>query len=217
MLAACLLAMLATAAHAETRYITDTLFVPLRSIPNSQGRIVHKGLKSGAAVEVLGRNEDGSYTQVRSGTIDGWLPTQYLVAEPTAGSRLDVAQQQLNNLQEESTKLRSLVRSLEESNKLLGKQAADAEAQARKATEELAEVRKLASNAIQLNENNQALVKDNELLRTELGVVSSEAKRLKENTDQQWFLKGGFTVLLGVVIALLVPRLAPRRRHGEWK
>lgn len=212
-----LLFLLALPLQAETRYIIDSLYVPVRSTDSPQGRIIHKGLKSGTALEVLGQNEDGNFTRIRTGSLEGWIPSQYLVNEPIARVRLEAAQQQLNTLQEDASKLRSLVRTLEENNKLLEKQSSESNQQAKQAVEELAEIKKIATNSIQLNENNKQLVKENEQLRTEVAVLSSEVERLKQRTEQEWFLNGVIAVGFGVVLALAIPRLAPRRRRGEWK
>ncbi|HEY9036648.1 MAG TPA: TIGR04211 family SH3 domain-containing protein [Pseudomonadales bacterium] len=217
LLTTCLLLLLALPLHAETRYIIDSLYVPVRSTDSPQGRIIHKGLKSGTAVEVIGQNEDGSFIKIRIGSLEGWMPSQYLVNEPVARVRLEAAQQQLKAVQEDATKLRSLVRTLEENNKLLEKQSTESGQQAKQAVEELAEIKKIATNSIQLNENNKQLVKENEQLHTEVAVLSSEVERLKERTEQEWFLNGVIAVGFGVVLALAIPRLAPRRRRGDWK
>ncbi|TNF36431.1 MAG: TIGR04211 family SH3 domain-containing protein [Gammaproteobacteria bacterium] len=212
-----LLFLAALPLQAETRYVIDSLYVPVRATDSPNGRIIHKGLKSGTALEVVELNEDGSFTKIRMGSLEGWIPSQYLLDEPIAKVRLEAAQQQLKVLQEDAGKLRSLVRTLEENNKLLEKQSQDSNQQAKQAVEELAEIKKIATNSIQLNENNKQLVKENEQLRTEVTVLSSEVERLKERTEQEWFLNGVIAVGFGVVLALAIPRLAPRRRRGEWK
>lgn len=202
-------------ALADTRYIRDTVFVPVRTGAGSQYRIIHQGLRSGTALQVL--EISGDYARISTGRLEGWLPAQYLVSEPPASVRLETAQKQALALQAEATQLRTSLRTLEEQKRLLETQSQDAAQQALRATEELAEIRKISDNAIQLNDNNRTLVQENELLRTQVGVLSSEVDRLKQRTAQEWFLNGVFAVGFGVVLALLIPRLIPRRRRTDWK
>lgn len=75
---------------AETQYIDDTLFAPLRSGKSNEYRIIHRGLKSGTAVEVLETDDESGYTLVRTpGGMEGWLLTQYLSKEPVAKVKLE--------------------------------------------------------------------------------------------------------------------------------
>ena len=61
-------------------YIRDTLYVPLREGESSEHRIIHRGIKSGTALERLKINEQTGYTRVQTGKgLEGWLLTQYLV------------------------------------------------------------------------------------------------------------------------------------------
>ena len=79
-------------AQAETAWISDRLTVPLRSGPSNANRILHRGLPSGTRMEVLARDSDSGFVQIRTdrGT-EGWLPEQYLVSEPIARDRLVAA------------------------------------------------------------------------------------------------------------------------------
>ena len=67
------------------RYVSDNLTVPLRSGPSNGHRILHRGLPSGTRLTVLGEDADAGFINIRTdrGT-EGWIPTQYLVAEPIA-------------------------------------------------------------------------------------------------------------------------------------
>jgi len=86
------LALLSPFALAATQYISDELTVPLRRGASNAHKIIHAGLPSGTPLEVIGEDKDAGFTQVRlqNGT-EGWVPTQYLVAEPVARDRLTVA------------------------------------------------------------------------------------------------------------------------------
>ena len=59
---------------AETVYIRDTIYVPLRGGQSSEHRILHKGIASGTALELLEVNDDTGFSQVRTASgMQGWI------------------------------------------------------------------------------------------------------------------------------------------------
>ena len=83
----------------QDRYISDLLFVPLRSGTSSQHRIVHKGLRSGSAVTLLKEDKENGWSLVRTKRgVEGWLRSQYLFAEPTASVKLIRAEKTIQQL-----------------------------------------------------------------------------------------------------------------------
>lgn len=201
---------------AETRYVGDNLLLPLRSGPGTQYRILHHGLKSGTALEVLGQSDDGSYLQVRAGRMEGWVSSQHVSREPVAAVQLQTVRQQLKTLQDENARLRQQLQERDSQLQQLQQSTEQATEQASQSIEELAEIRRISANAIQLNNSNRELVQENEKLRTLVNLNSTEIERLKSSEQQGWFLKGAFAVLLGAVLALLIPRLVPRRKRSDW-
>ena len=74
--AVALILLLATTAElvAETVYIKDTLYVPLRGGQSQGHRILHRGLKSGLKLERLETNDETGYSKVRTEAgLEGWL------------------------------------------------------------------------------------------------------------------------------------------------
>ncbi|HJY42228.1 MAG TPA: TIGR04211 family SH3 domain-containing protein, partial [Steroidobacteraceae bacterium] len=79
-------------APAATVYVSDQLTVPLRRGPSNSHKILHAGLPSGTALEVLGEDTAAGFTQVRTANgTEGWVPTQFLSNEPIARDRLAAA------------------------------------------------------------------------------------------------------------------------------
>ena len=70
-------------ALAETVYVRDTLYVPLRGGATAEHRILHKGIRSGTAMELLEADPESGYSRVRMGDgLEGWIQSQYLVDFP---------------------------------------------------------------------------------------------------------------------------------------
>ena len=200
----------------ETRYIRDTLFVPLRSGQSFKHRIVHKGLASGTPLTLLEVSEDGSYSMVRTAKgVEGWLQTQYLSEEPAARSQLEAIKAQNQTLTQKNNALSKELAALK-------KQHGDAKLAIKKLTEsqqgtaeELSEIKAISANAITLNKDNKVLLQEKQELLNELDLVRADNQRLNDSLDNEEFMNGVFAVLIGVIITLLVPRLWPKK-STEW-
>ena len=82
--------------------------------------------------------------------------------------------------------------------------------------EEISEIKKIASNAINLDLSNRKLIEKNETLKIEIAELQSDNARLADNSDKEWFLRGALAVLIGVILAVTLPKLKPKSRAKEW-
>jgi SH3 domain protein len=212
-----LLGLLATSAWAEVRYIDDTLLVPLRRGESSQHRIIHRGLPSGTKLELLGENTETGYAHVRTpGGTEGYVPVQYLRKTPIARDQLAEAQKTIAALTSKSKPVQAQLLELREQNKSLTQQLQSAESEKNRLTNRLTEIESVSANAISINQTNKTLLKENSVLKNKIDVAEAEKKRLQERSDQEWFLNGAGAVGFGVLLALLIPRLTPKKRRSEW-
>ena len=54
-------------------------------------------------------------------------------------------------------------------------------------------------------------------MRSDVEMLDSERLRLQEKLESEDFMNGAMAVLLGVIIALVAPRLIPKRRkNSSW-
>jgi SH3 domain protein len=210
---ACLL--LASAAHSQTRYVTDKLSVELRRGPSTEYLIV-RSLEAGEMVEVLEQTAQG-YSRVRvpdQGT-EGWILTRFLSSETSARDRLAVAERSLSNARGRVTELEQQVASLTAE---VGGTKAELE-QTRSSHEhvsqELSSIKTASANAIELRDQNESLrqklidrERQVEQLTTENGVLAAR-------NNQSWFVVGAGVLLGGVIIGLIAPSLR-RKRRSDW-
>ena len=83
--------------------------------------------------------------------------------------------------------------------------------------QELHQLKQVSGKAVQLDIDNQRLVEETENLRSNVEMLRAENQRLLDNLDSEDFMNGALAVLLGVVIALVAPRLVPqRRKNSGW-
>jgi SH3 domain protein len=206
--------LLCVPAFAATMYVSDQLTVPLRRGPSNGHKIINAALPSGTALEVLGEDTSAGFTQVRtpSGT-EGWVPTQYLAAEPIARDRLAAAnkrveslEQQLNSLSDHNTETRGARTQSEGRVSELSKQNEKLQA-------ELAEVRRISATSIANYEENKQLKASNEALQKQVTELTARVRDLDRNVVLKWLLAGGALVLLGLILGAWIKS---RPKRSSW-
>lgn len=213
------LLLLAAAANAQDiRYITDTLYVPVRSGQGTEFRIVHRGLPSGTRVTVGEVNEETGYTFITTdrGT-EGWVLSRYLMEEEPAADRLEALQAQYNAIIGDEDSLRAQLVEAQQARADSEAEVARLKSLVAAAQGELTEMRRISGNALTLDTNNRRLIEEAQVMQTRIEVLEADNQRLKDSEESSAFINGALAVLLGVIIALIVPRLRPQRRpSSSW-
>lgn len=200
----------------ETRYIRDTLYVPLRSDQSPQSEIVRSSLVSGTALSLIRLSNDENYSYVRTQDgIEGWIQTQYLTDTPAAKDVLQGITTELESTTSERNTLRQKLTTLEADFSTSESALQQALEQALLNKTGLEELQSISSNSIQLDANNKDLLLSNMQLNNQVQVLDSEVQRLQESQSSTKFWNGALAVLLGVFITLIIPRLWPSKRT-EW-
>ncbi len=205
-LTACLLSPAATA-----EYITDELRAEMRSGASNQHRIINF-LPAGTKVDVLG--QENNFTQVRTDRgSEGWVPSDFISAIPSAADRLVAAERKIARLedlaQSGDQKSFQLMNDLDEATARAG----DLESRLNSAQTELAEIKEISSNAVQVFEEKKRLSELNDRLRDELEDLAAERQRLAENLQRQWLLMGAGLIFTGLVLGVLIKS---RPRKSAW-
>ncbi len=192
---------------ADTVYIRDTIYVPLRGGQSTEHRILHRGVRSGTALDRLETNEDCGYSLVRMGNgLEGWIQSQYLVEEPIAKDLLQRTNDRLFEL--ETDHQQALLRFQEmESNRGELADVNDSLRHRNEAlTEELNDITQLAANVIAIDEENEQLREEHDSLLGQIDELSVANQELQDTSNQQWFLRGAGTVLLGLLFGFWISR-----------
>jgi SH3 domain protein len=214
-----ILALSASAAYAqEVRYVSDVQYIPLRSGPSGEYRITHRGIPSGTRLVISRRSDDDLFAEITTekGT-KGWIRTQYLMDSVPAQIKLDKAQQRVATLESKNANLASETSTLKTERVDVLNQIQSTDGQLDKVTRELAGLKKISGNAVQLDTDNRRLIVESETMKSDLEMVRAENQRLTDRLASDAFINGALAVLLGVMITLAVPRLWPkRRRNSDW-
>lgn len=209
------LVLVASAAGAQARYVSDRFEVLLRTGTSTQHAIV-KALMSGTRVEVLQNDPDSGYSRVRTTDgLEGWVLTRYLMEEPAARDLLAAANSRVETLNvriaEQGTRLAEL--GAERDGLAAERDGLATELEVLRA--ELDQIRRASASALELD-------RDNRQLRTELaaadqttGALRAELAELNANTRRDWFLAGAGVLVAGLILGLILPHLRLRRK-SRW-
>lgn len=206
----------ATTVAQETRYISDMVLVPVRSGPGSDYRIINRGLPSGTILIVYGESDDGGWIDVESpGGTRGWIRAQYLQSDPPAALLINDLRVELEQFRGERNRL---VSQLDESSSEVdeaGGMVEQLESALETTRAELTDIKRVSAAAIELDLMNQQLVAELESERSEADLLRLENVRLRERITNNQMLDGALAVLLGVILAVIAPRLWPRKRRQD--
>lgn len=199
---------------AATVYVSDQLTVPLRRGPSNSHKILHAGLPSGTALEVLGEDAAAGFTQVRTpnGT-EGWVPTQYLSEQPIARQQLAAANRRVESLEQQLKTLRDTYQETRGARTQSESRATDLSKQTEKLQAELAEVRRISATSIANYEENKQLKASNEALQTQVTQLTARVRELDRNIMLKWLLAGGGLVLLGLILGAWIKS---RPKRSSW-
>jgi SH3 domain protein len=207
----------------DVRYVVGEQSVALRGGAGDDYRIVHRGIAPGTRLTVARTSEDGQWADIITDSgIAGWIPTQKLALEapPPASATAPAAAPPAGAAAEQSdgavTGVPGAPSAEQDHAELLNRiNAADEEFNA--VAQELHQLKQVSGKAEQLDIDNRRLVEELENLRSELEMLQADNQRLRDKIDSEDFMNGALAVLLGVIIALVAPRLVPRRRkHSGW-
>ncbi len=192
------------------------VLVPVRSGAGSDYRIINRGLPSGTVLMVYGQSDDGEWFDIESpGGTRGWIRAQYLQTDPPAALLINDLRVELEQFRGERNRL---VNQLDESSSEVdeaGGMVNQLEGALEATRAELTEIKRVSAAAIELDMMNQQLVAELESERSEADLLRMENVRLRERITNNQMLDGALAVLLGVILAVIAPRLWPRKRRQD--
>ena len=214
--------LFSTTSLAETLYIRDTLYLPLRAEPQDASELIRKGLKSGTPLESLGELTRNGYRWVRfeednGNVVEGYIHDQYLVDQPIARTQLETLSARLEAATQEANVASAALSKAVMIRDTALAEAAASEEQLRLANDEIIRINTLSVDAINL-----AAALDTEQQRTrdqaaEIEALKAQRATLSQDVEQRWFLIGGAVVFSGALIGFWVSRrIYHRGFSGGW-
>ena len=200
----------------DTQYISDMVLVPVRSGAGSDYRIVNRGLPSGTALLIYGQSDDGEWTEIETrGGTRGWIPTQYLQQEPPAGLLINDMRLELEQVRGERDRVVSQLNQSSSEVNEADETIVSLNTRLESTEAELTEVKRVSAAALDLDLMNQQLVAELESERSDADLLRLENVRLRERIANNQIMDGALAVLLGVILAIVAPRLWPKKKRQD--
>ncbi len=214
---ALIIGLVGTAVSAQDRYISDELYVPMRSGMGTQYRITHRGLPSGTKLKLIEEHAEEGWSLVETPKGDqGWVRNQYLSAEPVAKLKLRSAQAEIAKLEKQRRALQQQATELQQQNANLKNQLNNTQVASSELDKELSTIKKISAGSIELHAQHQALIEEHQLLQTQADVLKAENDRLQADRTYREWLYGAGILILGVIVTLILQSMSKRKRYSEW-
>jgi len=204
------LSLISASAFAVDRYVSDVIYIPVRSDKNPQASVLQQGVGSGTKLNFI-REETGTDNNLWSLVVtpdgtEGWVRSQNLTDKPTAAMQLAAL----------STSSKDLV-AVQSENVQLKEQLTKVQQEHQQLLTDTEDMRQAATTALNLEDEHQRLLKENQLLQTHADYLKAENEKLK-NTERfnQWVYGGGL-MLGGVILSFILQGLGRRKRRSEWR
>lgn len=200
----------------ETQYVSDKVLVPVRSGAGTDYRIVNRGLPSGTALLVFAESDDGEWAEIETrGGTRGWIPSQYLQQEPPAALLINDLRVELEQARAERDRVVSQLNQSSTEVSEADETIIDLTTTIERTQAELTEIKRVSAAALDLDLLNQQLVAELESGRSSADLLRLENVRLRERIANNQMMDGALAVLLGVILAVVAPRLWPRKKRSD--
>ena len=185
--------------QAETRYVSDEFSITMRKGPAASFKVMRM-LRTGMTLELLERDPNG-WDRVRSDNgVEGWVLRRFTSGSVPAKFQLREALEARQQAESERDQLRQRV------DELQGKVGSEEQLKS-----ELTRIKRISSNALDLERENESLQQQVRKLEKDLKRVSDDKRILERQSDTLFFLAGAAVLVLGMIGGAI---LARRRRSS---
>ena len=210
------LACSATVYAVEKRYVTDKLFLQLRTGPSQEFRIL-KALQSGEHLIFIEEDDESGYTKVKTDKdLEGWVLTRFLVNEPIAREKLILANRELDSVKSELSTLKSQNESVQSQLNNTSNQSADLQKENAELQAELERIKAISANAISLDQKNKQLSTRTQELEIRMEALTAENQQLLNDQRTTFLIYGGILVAGGIFAGLILPAFGGKKRNSGW-
>ena len=192
----CLIALSATSAFAETRYVTDLLIVTVRDNPSDNYQVLET-LPTASPVEILEENQIFVKVRTEKGT-EGYISKQYITATTpkkviiaSLQKQVDQLQRQLDSQKQKCTEQAEVAGGCQEQIEQLSKELATTRQNYQTLDSDFKNLQDRSQNVVELTTEHDRLAAENSALADELRVLQEENKGFHRSNMVQWFLAGG--------------------------
>lgn len=207
----------ANPAIGNIHYILDIIKVPVRSGASNGHRIVHRGIKSGDTVTLLEVDTDAGFSKIKTRRgLEGWIPSQYLITQPTAAIKLATANKTIAKLKQKAGPMGEQLLAMQKSNQDLTSALKQITSQKEQITEKYKRLQDVSANAVALDTENKRLLNSNESFKNKHDTLAAENQSLQTQLRNDHFINGALVLFAGMMLTLILQYFTQTRRRSEW-
>ena len=196
-----------------TRYVSDQLEITMRTGKGVKHSIT-KMLTSGTKLDILETDPTG-YSKVRTGSgSEGWVLTRFLSGTGSARNRLVESEQKVANLELEIARYKQEIEAISSQSTNANSENLTLQETSQRLSRELDELRRTASNALALDNENRQLKEERSSMTHEMELLSLKNTSLEDSSAKRWFLIGAAVLFGGLLLGLIIPRLRFQKKNN---
>lgn len=192
-------------AAADTRFVSDRLFVTVRA-SKAPGAQVLATVTSDDPVEVLEEGDEFLKVRTKEGAI-GFIRAQYITKEAPKSVIIGRLEKEIDRLKKRIEELQTAqppqaqeMETLRERAQSLEENLAEAQNELNSVTEKYNTLVKNSKRVVEITAENDLLQEENRRLSAETATLQEENEQLLRSGMMQWFLAGAGVFLVGWII-----------------
>lgn len=142
--------------------------------------------------------------------------SRYLELEPTAELQLAEMEQRLQQIMDDANNGAQRIADLRDALELATAERNAARTELASVSEELAELIRVSSDVVAINQANQELRTRVQQLEDDNAMLQSENLSLRDDKDKTFMMIGAGLVFAGILLGLLLPSLRKKRQSSNW-
>lgn len=205
----------AAPALSGTLYISDDLKTALRTGATTNHRI-SAFLPSGTPLSVKQSTNEWVEVDVIGTNKTGWISRLSVQQQPGAKARLVNRDAQIKKLKSELTALNGDHANLGQTKNETQKNLDSVTDQFNRLSKEYDELHALSKDAVKNHQKMQTMHQDMASLQTQYSELEIAHELLRQDNYNRGMVHGLLAVILGIFIAIIVPRLKSRPKSNRW-
>jgi len=197
-------------AQAETRYVTDSLEITLRTGPELDRKITAM-LKSGQSMEIIDKGEEWSQVRLPSGR-EGWVLNRFIQEELPVKIQFETLQKKYNDLLSGADEPLQKLKEVSSENARLRTELARTKRDFEALQKSYKELRETTADARRIKTERDQLSRELADKTKETRQLKSDLALAEKKSTQWWFILGAGVLLFGFVIGFAV---RPRRKRSS--
>ncbi|MEQ1635850.1 MAG: TIGR04211 family SH3 domain-containing protein [Methylococcales bacterium] len=202
---------------AETVYTTDRADFSFKTKDSTRTKLI--AIPKDTELTLLERNTNTGFTKVRTaGGVEGYISSSSLTTPTdTTDEQSETPPSEAEEPTEQNTGIKADLASSKTDRPQTVASIPKLSTECGRIQQELAELKKAASQTLELKAQRDQLQERNTSIEQELNQLKHANQSKDKVFQKDWLLYGGGVAFAGILLGILLPKMGSRRRYGGWE